>query len=360
VLITILAFLFVCGVLVLVHELGHHLMAKRLGVRVVTFSVGFGPRLLTIPYRGTDYCLSAIPLGGYVKMAGERPTDDHPAREDDFLAKTRWQRCQIFLAGPLMNVALAFFVSTGSLLYGVDVPSAQNAAPIIGAVADDSPAARAGIRRGDRILSVSGESVTTWTSLTGALATASGDVSLKVLRAGESITVNMRNVIAADAARGLRPDALPTTRFRAGPLDAVRLGAEAVVSSAGVILETIGNLLTGHGSPRDLTGPIGIAQVAGASARVSWMALFQLLALISLSVGIFNLMPIPLLDGGHIAMLAVEGVSGRDLDAGLRRSLLRAGVAVVLMLTIASVYNDLARIARFSSAPAQVETVNEK
>ena len=153
---TILAFLFVLGVLIFVHELGHFVMARRVGVRVLKFSLGFGPRLVGFTRGDTEYVISAIPLGGYVKMAGENPDDPRSGRDDEFLSKSKWERFQILIMGPLMNLILAVVVTAGVLMNGADIPAYQNKPPVVGQVTADSPAAKAGIQRGDRIVSVAG------------------------------------------------------------------------------------------------------------------------------------------------------------------------------------------------------------
>src|SRR5688500_18298870 len=160
--INILAFLFVLGIVVFVHELGHFLAARRIGVRVITFSLGFGPKLATFRRGDTEYAVSAIPLGGYVKMAGEQPDDERSGASDEFLSKSKWQRFQVLIAGPLMNIALAIVVLAGVLYQGADVPLWSEATPVVGQVAPDSPAAAAGIRVCDRIVRVNDTDITTW------------------------------------------------------------------------------------------------------------------------------------------------------------------------------------------------------
>src|SRR5215510_6590755 len=159
---TILAFLFVLGVLVFVHELGHFVAARRIGVRVLTFSLGFGPKLLTTRRGDTEYAISAIPLGGYVKMAGESLDDPRSGAPDEFLSKTKWQRFQVHIMGPVMNILLAVVVMAIVLAQGAEVPAYHDAPPVVGAVTAGSPGERAGLRRGDRILTVAGNEVDTW------------------------------------------------------------------------------------------------------------------------------------------------------------------------------------------------------
>src|SRR5687767_8167513 len=190
---TVLAFLFVLGVLVFVHELGHFLAARRLGVRVLTFSLGFGPKLLKIRRGDTEYCVSAIPLGGYVKMAGENPDDPRTGQPDEFLSRTKWERFQILIMGPVMNIALAIVVMAVVLAQGAEVPVYQDQPPVVGAVTAGSPAEGAGIRPGDRILSVAGEGVDTWEDLFIAVGTrANRDISIAFLRDGQTRSVTVR------------------------------------------------------------------------------------------------------------------------------------------------------------------------
>src|SRR5687767_10597185 len=162
---TVLAFLFVLGVLIFVHELGHFLAARRVGVRVLTFSLGFGPKILKVKRGDTEYCISAIPLGGYVKMAGENPDDPRSGQPDEFLSKTKWQRFQILIMGPVMNIVLAVVVLAIVLAQGAQVLAYRDEAPVIGAVVPGSPAEQIGLRRGDRILTVAGDQVDTWEDL---------------------------------------------------------------------------------------------------------------------------------------------------------------------------------------------------
>jgi len=149
---SILAFVFVLGVLIFVHELGHFLMARRIGVRVLTFSLGFGPKLLAFRRGDTEYCISAIPLGGYVKMAGENPDDARTGASDEFLSKSKWQRFQVLIMGPAMNILLAVVVMAVVLAQGAEVPAYHDQPPVIGSVKAGSPAAMAGLVRGDVLL----------------------------------------------------------------------------------------------------------------------------------------------------------------------------------------------------------------
>jgi regulator of sigma E protease len=426
---TLLAFLFVLGVLVFVHELGHFLAARRLGVRVLTFSLGFGPKLLKVRRGDTEYCVSAIPLGGYVKMAGENPDDPRTGRPDEFLSKTKWERFQILIMGPAMNIILAVVVMAIVLAQGAEVPIYQDQPPVVGAVAPSSPAERAGIQRGDLILSVAGDEVETWDDLFIAVGTRPDrEVSLTLAREGQTRTVSLRtesetrfeignigvlpdiNPIVASVIEG-RPAARaglmagdvvlavngermvtrtqfieaisrnaereieltiergeqqlrikatpykegdrgllglyvsePTRSFTPGPLEAIQLSVQRNIEFGGLIFKTLGGLFVGETSPRQLMGPVAIAQLSGESAAAGWIALFTLMASISLNLGLLNLLPIPVLDGGHILIMALEGVARRDFSMAVKEKMLLAGFVLLMLLMVTVIYNDLTRI----------------
>ena len=171
---SLLAFVFVLGVLIFVHELGHFLMARRIGVRVITFSLGFGPKLIGFRRGDTEYCISAVPLGGYVKMAGENPDDARTGSSDEFLSKSKWQRFQVLIMGPVMNLALAVVLLAIVLAQGADVPAFLDQLPVVGGVEKGSPAERAGFKPGDRVLTVSGREVRNWEEFDVAIGTRPG------------------------------------------------------------------------------------------------------------------------------------------------------------------------------------------
>jgi regulator of sigma E protease len=426
---TLLAFFFVLGVLIFVHELGHYMMAKRLGVRVLTFSLGFGPKLLKFKRGDTEYCISAIPLGGYVKMAGENPDDPRSGRPDEFLSKTKWERFQILIMGPAMNIALAVVVMAGVLMQGAEVPLYQDQPPVVGAVTPGSPADAVGIRTGDRILTIAGEEIDTWEEFFIAIGTrANRDVPVTLLRDGNPISLSVRpnpqtrfevgdigvwpnvnpsvkSVNPGDPAEraGLKPgdqviavngervvtgrqlaDAISrnaghpvdltlrregreihitvtpekrgdrgligiqigeaTRSFKPGPLEAIALSVRRNIEFSGLIFKTIGGLFVGETSPRQLMGPVAIAQLSGESAQMGWIALLTLMASISLNLGLLNLLPIPVLDGGHIFIMALEGIARRDFSTQVKEKMFLAGFVLLMMLMVTVIYNDLTRI----------------
>jgi len=426
---TILAFLFVLGVLVFVHELGHFVAARRIGVRVLTFSLGFGPKLISTKRGDTEYAISAIPLGGYVKMAGESVDDPRSGAPDEFLSKTKWQRFQVLIMGPVMNIVLAVVVMAIVLAQGAEVPAFHDAPPVIGSVKAGSPAQRAGLRHGDLVLTVDETPVATWDKFDIEIGTKPNrDIDLTFLRDGttQSTTLHssaegkyevgdigvfpnavpiVASLIKGDIAEkaGLKPGDLllavngepmtqptqlteaiskspgkqtdilvkrngeemhitvvpekrgdrgmigiyfgqQTKSFKPGPLEAIQLSVQRNVEFGGLIFKTLGGLFVGTTSPRQLMGPVAIAQLSGESAAAGWIALFTLMASISLNLGLLNLMPIPVLDGGHILIMALEGIARRDFSAQVKEKMLLAGFVLILLLMVTVIYNDLTRI----------------
>jgi regulator of sigma E protease len=426
--INILAFLFVLGIVVFVHELGHFLAARRVGVRVITFSLGFGPKLAKFTRGDTEYAISAIPLGGYVKMAGEQPDDERSGAGDEFLSKSKWQRFQVLIAGPLMNVLLAVVVLAGVLYQGADEPLWPEAVPIVGHVTEDSPAAAAGIQVGDRIVRINDTAIETWDDYYMlVLPKANREISVAVERGGRQIEARLtpdsvskyelgnigvgpairpmvttiapgspaekaglrsRDVIVAidgesvndrllveriKAAAGrplpftilrdgveqtlqVTPEGEPGSAvigigldaesriFKPGFLQAIALSVERNWTGARMIIQTLAGLFTRETPVRQLMGPVAIGELSGTAAQLGWVALFNFMAMISLNLGLINLMPIPVLDGGHIAILGLEGLARRDFSMKVKEKILIAGFALILMLMVTVIYNDLTRV----------------
>src|SRR5689334_12859170 len=200
---TLAAFLFVLGVLVFIHELGHFLLARWNGVRVLTFSLGFGPKLLKVQRGDTEYCISAIPLGGYVKMAGENPEDPHTGADDEFMSKSKWQRFQILIAGPVMNILLAVVLLAGILMQGADVLAYLDRPAVVGAVQEGSPAEKAGIKPGDTITKFGSADVRTWEHLDMAVAARpEKEVEVTILRNGSEERLKIRPDLTELRTRG--------------------------------------------------------------------------------------------------------------------------------------------------------------
>jgi regulator of sigma E protease len=435
---TLASFLFVLGVLVFIHELGHFLLARWNGVRVLTFSLGFGPKLLKVQRGDTEYCISAIPLGGYVKMAGENPEDQHTGADDEFMAKSKWQRFQILIAGPLMNILLAVVLLAGVLMQGADVLAYLDRPAVVGAVQPGSPAEKAGIVPGDTITRFGTADVRTWEHLDMAVAARpEREVEVTVIRNGREERLKIRPDLTELRTRndarfevgtiGVLPDVYPsvasfvpgkpaessglqpgdlilavdgermvfrsqvaeaiskksgdqpiefrirrdgadqtipvtpykegdatrvgiymneaTRSFKPTPIEAVGMSVQRNIEMSGLILSTLKDLVTGEASPKQLMGPVGIAQLSGESAQAGWIALFGLMASISLNLGLLNLMPIPVLDGGHIFIMAIETISRRDFSLQMKEKMLFVGFVLLMTLMVTVIYNDLTRIA---------------
>src|SRR5437773_367625 len=199
---TLLAFAFALGVLVFVHELGHFLAAKRVGIRVLKFQLGFNPTIASYRRGDTEYSIGALPLGGYVKMAGESPEEPRTGRSDEFLSKTKWQRFQVLIMGPMMNIALAFVLTTIVLYQGAEIPAYEDQPAVVGVVARDSPAAKAGIQAGDRILAIGSNEVDTWEQFYIAIGSrANREVPIRVLRGGQEVTLKATPIVPPGQSR---------------------------------------------------------------------------------------------------------------------------------------------------------------
>jgi len=426
---SILPFIFVLGVLVFVHELGHFLLARWHGVRVLVFSLGFGPKLLKTTRGDTEYCVSIIPLGGYVKMAGETPEDDAPPKPDEFFAKSKWQRFQIYLAGPAMNVIAAIVIMIGVYLNGASEPVYKRNPPEVGRIAKGSPAERAGIQVGDRIVRMGGYDTPTWADLEKVMLPAAGreievvvrhegadrtlrmtpeprtqyhvgdigvvpmihlrvgavtpgepaekagllngdvvlaidglpvdsdaaittlqkspgkTVTLRISRQGQLRDVPVTPILKDGAGRiGIEVRVEEATVRAASLTEAVRLSINHNLESAGMVFTTLRGLIVGEASPKQLTGFIGIARASGAMAREGASTLFSFMAMLSINLAILNLLPIPMLDGGHIFIMLLEGVARRDFSLRMKERLLMAGFVLVMTLMVTVIYNDLMRI----------------
>ena len=427
----IVAFIFVIGVLVFVHELGHFLAARRVGVRVLTFSLGFGPKIAKYRRGDTEYCISVLPLGGYVKMAGEDPDSERTGADDEFMSKSKWERFQVLVMGPVMNVVLAVVVMTFVLYNGAQIPVYEDMPPVVGFVVEDSVAELVGIQVGDRILSVDGTPTETWSDLFKAVMPRAqrelsvvvrgtngqprtlrmtpdsqtefeiGDLGVGPAREPQILSVSpgqpadqvgllVDDVIAAVDGESLsREDIIariqgsadepvvltvrrgqtqfdvevtpalvgdigmigaglsqyPVRVVEPGFREAIVLSLEQNYEWSGLIFQTLVGLFTTETSPRQLIGPVGIAQMSGDMAEIGFLALLSLMSMLSLNLGILNLLPVPVLDGGHIMIMALEGVSRRDFSMRAKERMLLVGFVMLMMLMITVVYNDLTRVA---------------
>jgi len=432
-LIAVVSMVVVLGIMVLAHEFGHYAAAKYFGVRVETFSIGFGKRLAGFRRGGTDYRISALPLGGYVKMAGENPLESRSGAPDEFMSHPRWQRFVIAVAGPTMNILLAIGLLTGVFMVHYERPQFFDKPAVIGWVLDNSPAAKAGIEPGDRIVRIGSEQNPTWEDvLLKVMISPKEPVSIAVQRGNEiiekwikpdlegsgfdeygsvgwqpeqtpTVTEVMPNMPAAKAGihvndkiiainatpirsvqsvihylqqNGEKPVDLTVSRdgerldfpmtpvpvedngqkvYRVGfgisePIKVEKLPfAKALERSwqenkrfSFLMVDLIHKLVEHKASIQQLDGPIGIARASGDAARQpGWTPLLSLMAMISLNLGIINLLPIPILDGGVILLLVVEAVMRRDISVRIKERIYQTAFVFIVLVFVVVIYNDL-------------------
>ncbi|HXH51704.1 MAG TPA: RIP metalloprotease RseP [Terriglobia bacterium] len=426
----------VLGVMVFVHEAGHFLAAKAFGVRVLTFSLGFGKRIFGFERSGTDYRVSILPLGGYVKMAGDDPTAVLSGDPGEFLGRPRWQRFVIILMGPMMNFVLAVVVLAGLYMFHFQKPAYEDQPVLIGAVDSDSAAAEAGLQPGDRVVQFDGIRNPRWHDikfkvLTGAdhpipLTIERGSQTLHMsltphtdgpdgagvagwypyvplvidkaepgqpasdvgLRSGDMIVGMDGNpiyywaLIVQDLRDGkgkpvdltiqrdgkefqvhVKPaytDVMGLKTWRIGvtirqtefvirrlpPGTAVEYAVRANYRNLVETFDVLGKIVTRRMSTKSLAGPIGIAQISGEAYRRGIADLLLFVSFISLQLGIVNLLPIPVMDGGHIFMLAIEGLMRRDLSLAVKERVIQVGVVLIVLLFVFVMYNDIMKTLR--------------
>ncbi|HVB86825.1 MAG TPA: RIP metalloprotease RseP [Candidatus Dormibacteraeota bacterium] len=425
----------VLGVLVLIHEWGHFVMAKLCGVRVEIFSIGFGTRLWGRKRGDTDYRISALPLGGYVKMAGDNPVEERTGEPYEFLSRPRWQRFLIAIAGPAMNVilTLAIFwgiyalvgapmdaylrqpalvaavpkdqqsathiqggdqiVAVGGVAtptwgkvskalanakpgskvavtvlrdgsrktFDISIPHTQTAledvlgypfiTPVTEGALPGSPADEAGLKAGDKFVSINGQPVVTWQQLTETVGKAGPHpIHFVISREGKDVpltitpTYTMNSDGRMDWLIGAEPPNIPSYYQKQGIIES----AKDAVAYTWTLMRTMGDALSGlvrgQVSVRELAGPVGIVQMSGQAAQGGTITLLTWTAYISLNLGLLNLLPIPILDGGHVLMLAVEGSLRRDLSVAVKERFVQVGLVFLLCLVALAFYSDIHRL----------------
>ncbi|HJO04831.1 MAG TPA: RIP metalloprotease RseP [Acidobacteriota bacterium] len=427
-----LALLFVLGVLIFVHELGHFLVAKYFGVGVEVFSLGFGKRVAGFRRGDTDYRLSLLPLGGYVKMVGENPDEELSGADNEYLGKPKWQRFLVLIAGPAMNIALAFILTVGVYQLGIRVQADSDDPVVIRLVQADSPAAEAGLQPGDRIVTVDGETMPNWEQFrTRILISANQPMNFGVIRGGAEITLPITPMASGEQGTGLIGVTAPVPP-EVGPVAEDGMAAEAglqpgdrIVGIDGVVIshwnrlvellssrpgepltlsvdragsrfettltpqlgdndlldvgfapnpanffevrsyplgeamveagrklrrdslllgEILKRLFTGRMSVKTLSGPIEIARFSGAATRTGDPSVvMSFMAFISLQLGILNLLPIPVLDGGQVALILFEGAIRRDLSLRVKERIMQVGLVMLVSLMVVVLTLDLTK-----------------
>jgi regulator of sigma E protease len=358
----VVPFLFVLTIVVFFHELGHFLIARWCGVRVLTFSIGFGPELIGFNDRhGTRWKISAIPLGGYVKFFGDENAASVPDTEtighmseaekrESFFFKPVSRRAAIVAAGPVANFILAIIIFAGVFtFYGKQATPAR-----VEMVQPNSAALDAGILANDLIVAINGRKIETFTDMQRVVSAAAGEkLDIDIDRAGQAVHIQATPKLTElkdNFGNAHRIGVLGITGareppVRVDPFTAVKLGVEETWFVVDRTLSYIGGVVTGRESADQLGGPIRIAQVSGQVATAGFVALIHLAAVLSISIGLLNLFPIPLLDGGHLLFYAIEAARGRPLSDRAQEVGFRIGLAIVLLLMIFATFNDILHLA---------------
>jgi len=337
------------GLLIVIHEWGHFLVAKLSGVGVVTFSVGFGPKLWVRKKGETEYALSAFPLGGYVKMVGEDPEEEVQQHdiERSFSHKGLLKRIAIVAAGPGFNLLLAVvLLMIVYFFYGVPVLSTR-----ISGVESGSPAELAGIRKGDRIVAVNGQAVDEWDGLSGKIKESQGaPLNIQIQRDSQQLSLTVQPV--KKAGRSIFGEKLEIWVIGIGSQVSIEKGnpGQAVVRAfqqtyeySKLTLLALYKMINGDVSPRNLGGPIMIAQMAGQQAQEGLGSFLAFLAVLSINLGVLNLLPVPVLDGGHLLFFVVEAIIGRPVAVKHRERAQQVGIFLLMLLMVYAFYNDIAR-----------------
>lgn len=349
--VSIISVVVLLGVLIFVHELGHFLMAKRAGVGVLKFSLGFGPRIIGRKMGETEYLLSLIPLGGYVKLLGESPGEELSAEEAkrSFLQQTVRKRIGIVAAGPAFNLLLAILIFTVVNMIGLPVLTAE-----IGNLQPDSAALSAGMKPGDKVVDVDGSAVTKWEELSEAINRSNGKpLMITVHRENRplSLTVTPRLTKttnpfgeAVEAYKiGVSP--LPRTFIeRLNPLSALGRGLSQTWTISKLTLISIVKMFQGVVSPKSLGGPILIAQIAGSQVREGVIPFILFMAMLSINLAILNLLPIPVLDGGHLLFYLIEMATGREVNLRWREKAQQVGFILLILLMVFVFMVDIERL----------------
>jgi regulator of sigma E protease len=349
---TLTSFVVSLGILIFIHEFGHFLVAKIFRIKVERFSLGFGPRLFGKQVGDTDYRVSAFPLGGYVKMLGESadeeiPEELHPV---SFSHQPLRNRIAIVAAGPGSNLLLAVFIyGLIFAFFGLTKTTTD-----IGSVTPESPAATAGLQANDRVLAVDAVPVQEWAELSELIQKSDGkSVQLRLQRGDEVFTVELtpeikptRTILGEEVSRPLI-GIVASNNFIVEKVNPFQAVYYAVVQTGSLIKLTfvvLGKLFVGAISPKTLAGPIGIAQMSGQVAKAGPLAFLSFVALLSINLGILNLLPIPILDGGHLLFFSIEAVMGKPLSIRKREMAQQVGLFLLVVLMVFVFYNDIYRL----------------
>jgi regulator of sigma E protease len=329
------------GILVFVHELGHFIMAKKFKLKVEKFTFGFGPEIIGYTYGETRYAICAIPLGGMVKMPGE-DVESATGSPDEFYSQPWYKRLLIAIMGPLMNYAFAILIF-GAVFYmwGIDKPSSL---PKIGEILPDYPAAKAGLKPGDVVVKINKAEIKTWLDMAEYIHTHTNqELEMVVLRDNKEFALKImpkKDEVSGLGIIGISPD-FETERI--GMASSLWLGTKMTVFQSVFTLEYLGQKIIKFEKP-DVAGPIGVIQYLAKAAKTGWRSLLNFIAIISTALGLFNLLPIPILDGGHIFIALIEGIIRRPLSKKVVMNANMVGLSIIVLIFLLATYNDITRI----------------
>lgn len=341
-LISAIAIVFVFGLLVLVHEFGHFITAKKTGMRVDEFAIGFGPKIWSTRRGETVYSIRSIPLGGFNKIAGMEKGMDEDAGDRAYWARPVWARMIVILAGSFMNFVLPFVIFAGIFFFnGIQTPINE---PVLGQVMEGKAASQAGLKMGDKIVSINGQPVDSWTDFVQKVQHEDGKVlSVEFIRDDETMKTSVVPKYDEQAKRALIGVTAPVQTQNVGFVDSIILALSTVVNIVYQMYSALIGMITGSVSA-ELSGPVGVAQMTSQAAHLGIVPLLQFAALLSLNLGIINLLPIPALDGGHFIVLLVEALRGKPIEAKYVRVVQMAGIILLLSLMFFATAQDIGRL----------------
>ena len=346
---TLLIFILIFSILIIAHESGHFFLARVMGVRVEQFSLGFGPRLFRKKKKGTEYSVSAIPFGGYVKLAGDNP-EEYKGKPDEYLSQAPGRRFWIIFAGPLLNYILGFLCFWMIFFLGYPTLTTK-----VGGLLDGFGAKETGIQAGDRIIAVGGKKVEYWEELQEAVRAQKGaeNVSVLISRKDKEIKLEVPlkqkqvdNLLGEKQKVGL----LGITPFdevvkvRHGFVQSFGLGLSKTIEITSMTYKGLWRMITGKLSIREsVTGPLGMFYITSKVASVGFIAVLHFIAILTISLAIFNILPFPVLDGGHIMFIGLEKLRGKSVSAKTEQVLTQAGMTLIIAFALFVTYNDLVR-----------------
>lgn len=349
--VSILSVIVLLGVLIFVHELGHFLTAKLSGVGVLKFSLGFGPRIFGKKVGETEYLLSLIPLGGYVKLMGESEEDltSGADRARSFLVQPVWKRMMIVATGPLFNLLLATVIFTIVQMWGLPV-----LLPKIGNVQEGSAALKAGLQKADTITAIDGRQISRWTDMAELINDSGGKHLSLTIKRSEMVQVvsimptlfKVKNIFGEEVNSykiGISPS-LETRIERLNPYAALIEGIKQTWVVSKLTFMSVVKMLQGVISPKTLGGPIMIAQLAGAQVKEGVIPFLLFMAMLSINLAVLNLLPIPILDGGHLFFYLIEAITGKEISLKWRERAQQVGFALLIVLMVFVLFMDLGRL----------------